>query len=174
MRALYGAVIGAGLVLVFAIWLAGPVSAGTADVINSSHNLSASGPGVVQSSETQVCIFCHAPHNVFPDIQPLWNRFMPTQSYNPYSSTTMKASAGMPGQISKMCLSCHDGTVALGQTITSGIIPTTGALSLAKNLTTDLSDDHPISFSLANNGELSPNLFLSPPVTGDPTVKLRD
>lgn len=174
MRARAGAVIGGGLVLIFASWLAGPVSAGTADVIHSSHNLSASGPGTVQSSETQVCIFCHAPHNVFPEVQPLWNRFLPVQSYNPYSSSTMKAAAAMPSQTSKLCLSCHDGTVALGQTITSGLITTTGALSPAKNLTTDLSDDHPVSFTLTNNGELSPNLFLSPPVTGDPTVKLRN
>ena len=44
-------VIGGAFALTLASWLAGPVSAGNKqDVINSSHNLSASGPGAVKSS----------------------------------------------------------------------------------------------------------------------------
>lgn len=168
------AVIGGVLVLTLASWFAGLVSAGTQSVINSSHNLSASGTGAVKSSETQVCIFCHAPHSVQADIKPLWNHTMPTQAYNSYASSTMKATAVAPSTVSKQCLSCHDGTIALGQTIANGLITTTGSLSTAKNLGTDLRDDHPISFSLVNNGELSPNLFLSPPSTNDPAVKLRN
>ena len=93
---------------------------------------------------------------------------MPTQSYSSYASSTMKATAVAPSPVSKQCLSCHDGTIALGQTIANGLITTTGSLSAAKNLGTDLRGDHPISFSLVNNGELSPNLFLAPPTTGDP------
>jgi predicted CXXCH cytochrome family protein len=167
--------IAGALVVTLANWLARPVSAGNKqDVINSSHNLSASGPGAVKSSQTQVCIFCHAPHSVQPDIKPLWNHAMPTQSYNSYVSSTMKATAVTPSPVSKQCLSCHDGTIALGQTIANGLITTTGSLSPAKNLGTDLRGDHPISFSLVNNGELSPNLFASPPSTGDPAVKLRN
>jgi predicted CXXCH cytochrome family protein len=168
-------VIGGALALTLASWLAGPMSAANKqDVINSSHNLSASGPGAVKSSQTQVCIFCHAPHGVRPDVKPLWNRTMPTQAYSSYASSTMKATAVAPSPVSKQCLSCHDGTIALGQTIANGLITTTGSLSAAKNLGTDLRGDHPISFSLVNNGELSPNLFLTPPTTGDPAVKLRN
>ncbi len=144
------------------------------DVINSSHNLSASGPGAVKSAQTQVCVFCHAPHGVQPDIKPLWNHAMPTQSYNTYSSTTMAGTAQMPSQASKQCLSCHDGTIAPGQTIADGLISTTGSMSAAKNLGTDLRNDHPITFNLVNDGELSPSLFLSPPSTADPAVKLRN
>src|SRR5512146_294754 len=149
---------------VLALMLAGgaprPVSAGAKqDVINSPHNLSASGPGAVKSSQTQVCIFCHAPHNVQPDITPLWNHAMPAQSYNPYASSTLKATAQMPSVVSKQCLSCHDGTIGLGQTIANGLIATTGSLSASANLGTDLRNDHPFSFTLVNNGELSPSLF---------------
>ncbi|MBZ5630723.1 MAG: cytochrome c3 family protein [Acidobacteriia bacterium] len=168
------AVIGGVLILTLASWFAGPVSAGTQDVINSSHNLSASGPGAVKSSQTQICIFCHAPHGVQPDLKPLWNHAMPTQSYNSYASSTMKATAAAPSPASKQCLSCHDGTIALGQTIANGLITTSGSLSAAKNLGTDLRGDHPISFTLVNNGELSTNLFLTPPTTADPAVKLRN
>jgi hypothetical protein len=88
--------------------------AGTQDVINSPHNLSVSGTGPVTSSQSQVCVFCHAPHNVSVDMKPLWNRALPTQSYTAYSSTTMSGSPQQPSTISKQCLSCHDGTIALG------------------------------------------------------------
>jgi predicted CXXCH cytochrome family protein len=168
------AAIGGVLMLALATWFVGPVWAGKLAVINSSHNLSASGPGAVKSSQTQVCIFCHAPHGKQAPIAPLWNHTLPTQAYSLYTSSTMKASAVAPSAVSKQCLSCHDGTVALGQTIANGLITTTGTMSTAKNLGTDLRDDHPITFSLVNNGELSPNLFLSPPTTADPTVKLRN
>ena len=43
-------------------------------VVNTVHNLSVSGPGTVRAtSETEVCIFCHTPHNSKP-MSPLWNR----------------------------------------------------------------------------------------------------
>ncbi len=161
--------------LLAASWFAPSLWAGNKqDVINSPHNLSASGPGPVKSSQGQVCIFCHAPHDVQPDLKPLWNHAMPTQTYNPYTSSTMKATAQTASPVAKQCLSCHDGTVALGQTIANGLIATTGSLSAAANLGTDLRNDHPISFNLVNNGELSANLFLTPPSTTDPAVKLRN
>ena len=146
--------------------------AGTGDVVNSPHNLSASGPGPVKSSESQVCIFCHAPHNVTPDVKPLWNKSIPTTSYTPYSSATMSAAPVQPSIISKQCLSCHDGTIALGQTLSNGTIPTSGSLSTAKNLTSDLRNDHPVSFNLSNNGQLAPSLFQGQPATLDSTVHL--
>ena len=37
-------------------------------IINSKHNLSTSGHGTVRSStESEVCVFCHAPHNATGD-----------------------------------------------------------------------------------------------------------
>ncbi|HVT83233.1 MAG TPA: hypothetical protein VHM90_21520, partial [Phycisphaerae bacterium] len=46
-------------------------------IVNSPHNLSASGPGTVKAAgESQVCIFCHTPHNATP-VKPLWNRAVP-------------------------------------------------------------------------------------------------
>ncbi len=120
-------------------------------VVNSAHNLSSSGPGVVRSSsEQQVCIFCHTPHHASPT-QPLWNRRVLPQAYKPYASTSLQAKPGQPTGTSKLCLSCHDGMIALGN-IVSRNQPITMAQGMTVmpagkgNLGTDLSDDHPISF----------------------------
>jgi predicted CXXCH cytochrome family protein len=120
-------------------------------VVNSPHNLSVSGPGVVRAStEEQVCIFCHTPHNAAP-IQPLWNRNEPMSAYLVYSSNALDAEPGQPTGSSKMCLSCHDGTIALGSVVSRDqeIRMAGGITTLPpgrSNLGTDLSDDHPISF----------------------------
>jgi predicted CXXCH cytochrome family protein len=120
-------------------------------VVDTPHNLSVSGPGVVRAAtEEQVCIFCHTPHNASP-IQPLWNRYMPVNAYIVYSSNALDAEPGQPTGASKMCLSCHDGTIALGSVISQGqTIQMGGGITTlppgASNLGTDLSDDHPISF----------------------------
>src|SRR5262245_61255919 len=86
-------------------------------VINSKHDLSSQGPGPVRAlGESQVCIFCHTPHNASP-AAPLWNRANPESHYRIYSSSTTQARVDQPGGPSKLCLSCHDGTIALGMVI---------------------------------------------------------
>ena len=116
-------------------------------IVNSRHNLSSAGPGKVKAvAETQICIFCHTPHNASAQA-PLWNRYESGKSYMPYTSTTLKALVGQPAGASKLCLSCHDGTVALGMVRSRReVIPTSQPLTGQENLGTDLSDDHPISF----------------------------
>ena len=60
-------------------------------VMDSKHNLSVGGPGTIKAStETEVCIFCHTPHNSGPQT-PLWNHQMSSATYLPYTSTTLKA-----------------------------------------------------------------------------------
>lgn len=120
-------------------------------VINSKHDLSSLGPGPIRAvHEDRVCIFCHAPHNASP-AAPLWNRTNPTTHYRIYESRTTDARIDQPGPGSKMCLSCHDGSIGLGMTLHRA--PTDPILlnqpfmpSGASNLTNDLSDDHPIGF----------------------------
>lgn len=121
-------------------------------VANSKHNLSFSGTGEIRSStEGDICIFCHAPHHASSE-GPLWNHQMPVTGYTPYSSSTLKATVGQPTGSSKLCLSCHDGTVALDSY--GGNIPpanTENLWTFDQNKAiggasgTDLSDDHPIS-----------------------------
>ena len=141
------------------------------DVRNTAHNLSASGTGTVRATtETQVCVFCHTPHSATQGATPLWNRALSNQTYTPYTSSSLDANAiqgtlDQPGGSSKLCLSCHDGTIALGNvnvlggaanvsiglsgTAPGGVMPPgSGATSgFTRNLGTDLSNDHPISLT---------------------------
>lgn len=116
----------------------------------NKHNLSTSGPGPVKSATmTEICVFCHTPHNSSPTT-PLWNQALSGITYTPYTSTTMVAAAGVPTGSSKLCMSCHDGTVAIGSTMNKGQIPmqglTGGKLTGPSSLGPSLADDHPISF----------------------------
>jgi predicted CXXCH cytochrome family protein len=118
---------------------------------SNKHNLSASGQGPVRSTATtEICIFCHAPHNANP-AAPLWNQLQSGATYTPYSSSTMTATPGAPTGSAKLCLSCHDGTVAIGATLSRGQIAMSGVnaagrMTGAAALGSNLSDDHPISF----------------------------
>ena len=133
------------------------------DITNTLHNLSISGPGTVKSTvEAEVCIFCHAPHKASKENPPLWNRSLSEANYIPYQSTSIYANVGQPTGASKLCLSCHDGTVALGAILSlSGERPFEGGLRFMPPgrtlIGTDLSDDHPVSFvfnsQLANTKE---------------------
>ncbi len=120
-------------------------------VVFSPHNLSAGGPGPVRATmEDQVCIFCHTPHNAAP-VRPLWNRVMPMDAYTIYGSRSLDALPGQPTGTSKMCLSCHDGTIALGSVLSRGtpILFSGGVGTIPQGsgrIGTDLADDHPISF----------------------------
>lgn len=98
------------------------------NIASTKHNLSASGSGTVKAStETQICVFCHTPHGASlqdgggtPMVAPLWNRKLGTTSYTRYDSSSLDATvitngfADQPGGSSKLCLSCHDGTLAIG------------------------------------------------------------
>ena len=97
-------------------------------------------------SNNQICLPCHTPHNGEQvEGAPLWNHTLSQGPYNMYSSPSMTAIVpGSPTGSSKLCLSCHDGTVSLdafgGDDVGTGIFITGDA-----DLTTDLTDDHPIS-----------------------------
>src|ERR1041385_5448375 len=134
-----------------------PLLAPAASIVNSKHNLSVTGPGSVKAlTETDICIFCHTVHRTTGQT-PLWSHTMSSVSnYIIYSSPTMKAAVGQPDGSSRLCLICHDGTVALGmvssRTTTIQMQGGTTTLPLGpSNLGIDLSGDHPISFVYDDN-----------------------
>jgi len=97
------------------------------------------------AASKQVCLPCHTPHNALSKLIPLWNHKTTTATFTLYDSDTFagKATISQPFGVSKACLSCHDGTVALnayganaGQDVLTGLA----------NLGTDLRNDHPICF----------------------------
>jgi predicted CXXCH cytochrome family protein len=141
------------------------------EVKNSRHNLAVGGPGSnTAAMESKICIFCHTSHTGNPAL-PLWNHELSTVThYATYSSSTLTIPGPLeqPTGVSKLCLSCHDGTVGLGKTGIRGPIqmhgPGRGRMPKGEaNLGTDLTDDHPISFvpNLSN-----PEILNPPP--GDP------
>lgn len=165
----------AGAVLI-GLWLTAGVWAGnsidsrrTSDIFNTQHNLSTSGSGTVKSEPSasgtsQICVFCHTPHGSTQDnsvAAPLWNKQYSSDTYISYDSASIQATIeDNPGGSSKLCLSCHDGTLAVGQVnvLEGGVNPTismqgtqaggqipTGSDGYTRNLGTDLSNDHPIS-----------------------------
>ncbi len=131
-----------------------------ASILTTKHNLSASGTGTVTTLETtRVCVFCHTPHNSNTDI-PLWNKDTTTAVYTLYGSPTLSASVNQPDGTSRVCLSCHDGTISVGAVknpaVTFSMLNTNnGLLTGSSNLGTDLSDDHPVSFTPVPGNELN-------------------
>jgi len=130
------------------LWFSSIVSAQS--VVNTAHNLSFSGQGKLKSiTESGICEFCHTPHDKKP-MNPLWKKKERGTTYILYDnsiSNTFQAIPGQPDGSSILCLSCHDGTTALGK-VTSGDMGVGFGSTMTgnSNLTTDLSDDHPVSF----------------------------
>jgi len=142
------------------------------DVANTPHNLSTAGPGnVVASTESQLCVFCHTPHGATnAPASPLWNRQLSSQTYTVYTSSSLDAETiggqlDQPAGASKLCLSCHDGTLALGTvnvlggelnvdidltgTGPGGVMPPGAGVQtgFTRDLGIDLGNDHPISLT---------------------------
>jgi predicted CXXCH cytochrome family protein len=112
-------------------------------IVGSAHDFSDDN----WNTNGQICLVCHTPHNadVVVANAPLWNHETTMAFFTTYVSATMDATTGQPDASAKLCLSCHDGTVAVdnfsGQTGGSHFM--TGNTLIGSNL----SDDHPISFT---------------------------
>jgi predicted CXXCH cytochrome family protein len=153
--------------------LLGSASMARASILETVHNLSATGPGPVRAREAgQACVFCHTPHRA-SQTRALWNRDLPPRTYNLYASSTLEATLGQPTGASRLCLGCHDGTTALGNL---RVPPRTGPVTLGPltgraSLGTDLSDDHPVSFVYDSALALKQGQLADPP-TLPTTIRL--
>ena len=127
--------IGALLLLPGAAWSQG--------ISGTAHDFSGNG-----WSGGEICIACHTPHDADTSVSdaPLWNHELSVATYTLYSSGTLNAVPGQPTGPSKLCLSCHDGTVAL-----DSFGGNTGATFIAPSAqVADLDTEHPISFAYDN------------------------
>lgn len=125
------------------MWPSLASSRGPKSVVGTPHDLSRRDP-----SDSRVCVYCHVPHNAGGE-GPLWAREIGPRSYEIYSSRTLDATPGQPDGASKLCLSCHDGTLAPDQPGRGGARrPTIRPFSPHDEafIGSDLSNDHPISF----------------------------
>ncbi|MFA5242329.1 MAG: cytochrome c3 family protein [Sulfuricella sp.] len=156
-----------------------------ATIVGSRHDLSAGmgaayDHGLVFNDYGQVCVYCHTPHDSNKDNggKLLWNKPFSTATYTLYSSPTAKLTTSQPTgatSSSALCLSCHDGTIAVdtlvnmpnqpftpstiharmstdasadscGQCHSAGASPTIRAVRAAF-LGTDLSNEHPVNMA---------------------------
>lgn len=145
---------------VLGLFSGGAVLSQKESVIDTVHNLSVSGPGEIRSlTEREVCKFCHIPHNAEVPV-PLWGHAVSKAQFETpliRGRSQVLEPAPQPDGSSRLCLSCHDGTVALGDIKGSPRpIQMVGGDRLAASrkgfLGTDLSGSHPISFRVRDAG----------------------
>lgn len=151
----------------------------TGDVLGM-HDLSPTGSAPITGGALPPCQYCHAPHSGVGK-GPLWAQTFSSATYTTYSSTTTSNQTMQQPQVggpSSLCLSCHDGTVGLGQSgeklqsVPYGQIQMQGTLKSNDFFGTNLQNSHPFSF---NKLQDSPDLVQSivqNKQTGDPSVKL--
>lgn len=145
------------------------------DVLGS-HNLSPNSSSTVQGSSSASCLYCHAPHSGIGGSTPLWAQSLSTQNYSVYTSSTVQNTGGqpIPGGASSLCLSCHDGTVAIGTLVPYGNATITGNMPTYDVFSGNLASSHP--FSLNKPLKDSPDLVSSLAATGttvDPQKKVK-
>ncbi len=119
-------------------------------IVNSKHNMSVSGPGELRRWSRPASVFFVIRRIMLLRGPRLWNKSIDPVNYILYTSTTQSVTPSQPNGPSRLCLSCHDGTLALGAVLQpSGGIATTGQITLGRPsyIGVVLSDDHPFSFS---------------------------
>lgn len=157
------------------------VSAGgqKGSVFDSKHNLSVTGRGEIKSAtETRVCIFCHSSHAASSE-GPLWNhKTTSAGKFQTYSRSTMIGKPEQPNGATKLCLSCHDGTIAVGAVrglaadIPMRGVGTHGEIPLGKpsRIGTDLSGTHPVSIKFQEGMALASRNLKWPPFDAERKV----
>ncbi len=143
------------------------------------HQLTLGSSSPVTGASASSCNYCHAPHSGMGGVTPLWNHQLSKATYVPYVSTTYHQTGKQPtpGYDSSLCLSCHDGTVAVGQTVVYGNIPVVGTMNKTDLIgALDSNNQHPLQpqhpFSLQTPLQDSPDLvssLASQGKTGDAT-----
>ncbi|MEN8262925.1 MAG: cytochrome c3 family protein [Nitrospirota bacterium] len=149
--------------------------ANAADIANSAHDFSTGGTGQGQSLNTsgEICNTCHVPHAPSNAADgPLWDHDVTTATFTPYADpqSTIDATdlSATVGPVSKLCLSCHDGTVSIDAFGGGAGSTTITGTALIGN---DLSNDHPVSFSYTaavatSDGELTSPLSVDEVTAG--------
>ncbi len=164
-------------------------------IVGTFHDLSATtgrgrnyGEVIEHLDKDRICVYCHAPHHTLKapsdamTYLPLWNhapganltfvtywfgqsRF---EAAEPVSREMLQEAT--PGAVSLLCLSCHDGSVAINaygfnpsSSRGSGTGPTATGRILIGGGTGDLRNHHPIGFSYADAAAI--NKWLRPVTT---------
>ena len=161
-----------GSLLLVAVMMAAVAAQG--GVAETKHNFSSPvySPNAFFYGTQQVCVFCHTVHNADPTVGSLLNHERDGgTSYNMYTSNTMDMiQSASPHDGSLICLSCHDGAIAVNSLNnlpgpegagTYGFpggpgLDGSGAISTSSHtfVGTDLRDDHPVGILYDSSRDL--------------------
>jgi len=141
-----------------------------AQIAGTAHDFSdglSTGPldETIWNTTGEICVVCHTPHNAAnaaAEAGPLWNRTLTVATYNVYEGANVGSDLDggpfiAPSGISRLCLSCHDGTIAVdsfggaqGQVGTNTIIDIRASANIgeAQAGVGDMTNDHPVSFEI--------------------------
>ncbi|MDH3441317.1 MAG: hypothetical protein OEM63_11240, partial [Gammaproteobacteria bacterium] len=157
------------LLLGMGLMISAPASAqDDTTIVGSVHDFSGQTTWT-QNANAELCIVCHTPHNALsPDDGPLWNRTLTAATFTTYEVNAANRPGsdldgtgfGQPTGVSKLCLSCHDGSIAIdsfgragdGTPFTAGteFIDSFGPNRNIGEVTAgtgNLSNDHPVAFT---------------------------
>ena len=142
---------------------------GVLDSVHDMRTATGSGPGSDFGGNDRVCAFCHTPHHAYQgsdpnEYYPLWSRTLNGENFAPYASSTINAidwAADIAIGPTRLCMSCHDGTIAVDQHY--GSLKDVGTKLQENNVGLDgvwiggaavgllangsLSNDHPLGFN---------------------------
>lgn len=172
-----------GLIVVAGLFLGGSAFAGT--IVGSAHDFTdgVSRNGIAPDSwnpefvadgaDASICVICHAPHgntnNASGEL--LWNHTPSALAgFVAYDSVTLEDTsvANIAGS-SKLCLSCHDGVIALdsyggaGGSVLIGTLNDSGPQTYDLVVDLDMSNDHPIGVDMVL-------AFATDPTLADPAA----
>lgn len=164
-----------------------------ATIANTKHNLTSTGGQFTRSTSDEVtmCGLCHIPHggNVAITGLPIWARDNPATVFTVYGGgvgTLRGTTVNQPGAYSLTCLSCHDGTVAVGTYVKNTIATAYGMqgnVDGSNRLVDDnpataynpvvgaggvLGNDHPVGFTYTNPGAGGGIPGINIPITASP------
>jgi predicted CXXCH cytochrome family protein len=131
---------------------------------NSAHNFAGNA-----WSNHEICKPCHIPHRAMTAAGRLWNHTLSSATYTTFDGTAGVAGATAMDRASILCMSCHDGTVALDSFggATTGSTFAAGAALVG----TDLTNDHPIGneavYPTTTSTRFNPQTISSPGTTSE-------
>jgi hypothetical protein len=152
------------------------VSAGAAlaAITGSKHDLTANSNTYYTTATTEICVFCHTPHNAVTGANvtaPLWNKtYTSNVTFTAYGNTMRgSTTAASMTNATRTCLSCHDGTQAMNS-LNNG--PGSGNTAIANTglgpisgvtvIDGDFRNDHPIGVTYVTGNDLATPSGVSP------------
>ncbi|MDA8244855.1 MAG: cytochrome c3 family protein [Elusimicrobia bacterium] len=97
-----------------------------AAIAGSKHDFRQTGGGFPITGVTEMCVTCHVPHRPLVNV-PLWNHSISSYTYTLYNQNAEYASgnsaaydaspSGLQNSKSRLCMSCHDGSVAVASSV---------------------------------------------------------